>query len=443
MQLSMLDRSKGVKNMQTKEQILDMIVEEDIEFIRLQFTDMFGNLRNIAVTASQAERVLNNKYQFNASDLFGDSENDEELYLYPDLDTFVILPWRPQHGKVARLLCDICSSEGEKYQLDPRGLLKKAVDEVNEAGYSAFIDPECEFFLFHTDENGNPTTLTHEQASYLDVGPIDLGENTRRDMVFALEDMGFEIESSHHEKAPAQHEIDFKETSALPAADAIITFKNAVRSVAKRQGLHATFMPKPMQNEQGSGMHLKVSLYKDDKDIFNSESGVSDEARWFIGGIMKHARAMCAVTNPLVNSYKRFESGFDAPCDIVWTKKNVNALVRLCSRKGDNTKVELRFPDPSANPYLSIAIILMAGLDGIKNKIEPDEPVLSGYDNTDKHKLPETLREAVNEFKNDELMKACFGEKFVELYSNAKMEEWHDFMRRVSDWELEKYLYRT
>ena len=429
--------------MRTKSEILDMIDGEGIEFIRLQFTDMMGNLRNVAVTASQAERVLDNKYVFNGSDMFGDPYNDEELYLYPDYDTFVILPWRPQHGKVARMICDICTVDGASYALSPRGILKRVADNMAKEGYSAFIDPECEFFLFHTDENGNPTTVTHEHASYMDVGPIDLGENTRREIVLSLEAMGFEIESSHHEKAPAQHEIDFKEASALPAADAIVAFKNAVRAVAKRSGLHATFMPKPKEEISGSGMHLKISLYKDGRDVFACEEGISDEARWFMGGVMNHARALCAITNPLVNSYKRLCEGMEAPRDIVWSDKNVNALVRLCKRRGNDTKVELRFPDPSANPYLAIAVCLMAGFDGMKNHTEPGEPVSTGYDRGSVKVLPENLKEAVEAFGTDSVTKECLGEEFVSIYAKSKLDEWHEYMTKVSDWELEKYLYRT
>lgn len=429
--------------MKTKSEILNMISDEDIEFIRLQFTDMFGNLRNIAVTSGQIERVLDNKQTFSGDDIFNDSECEEELYLYPDLDTFTVLPWRPQHGKVARMLCDIYLPDGTPYELSPRTILKNVSDKLKKQGYTSYFDSECEFFLFHTDEFGNPSTLTHEHASYLDVGPIDLGENARRDMVFSLVDMGFEIESSHHEKAPAQHEIDFKQASSLPAADAVVTFKNAVRSVARRSGLHATFMPKPKGDVPGSGMHFNISLYKDMKNVFEPDDGISDEARWFIGGILAHAPAMCAVTNPLVNSYKRLSGGMDSPCDIVWTMKNINALIRYRVRNDEETKIEIRFPDPSANPYLAIAVCIAAGMDGIRNKIEPDTPVCRGYDRNTVKRLPETLGEALKCFKNDELMSECLGKKFVELYYNAKNNEWHDYVSCVSDWEYEKYLYRT
>lgn len=429
--------------MKTKAEILEMITDEDVEFIRLQFTDMFGNLKNVAVTAGQLERVLDNKYLFDGSSMFGENNHEEDKYLYPDLDTFVILPWRPQRGKVARLLCDVYNSDGTICQLSPRSILKKVVKKAEEKGYTFYVDPECEFFLFHTDENGIPTTVTHEQAGYMDVGPTDLGENTRRDMVLTLEEMGFEIESSHHEKAPAQHEIDFKEAKALETADAMVTFKNAVRSIAKRCGLHATFMPKPKMGVPGSGLHLNISLYKDGKSVFSQDNGLTDEARWFIGGVMEHARAMCAITNPLVNSYKRLMSGFEAPKNIGWTKKNLNALIKVRSILGEETKIELRFPDPSANPYLAIAVAIAAGMDGIERKLDPGAEIVSGSDYGNMEQLPETLREAANVMKEDKFMEEVFGSEFVNVYSTAKFDEWNDYMSRVSDWELEKYLYRT
>jgi glutamine synthetase len=292
--------------MRSREEFYQLIEDEDIEFIRLQFTDVFGNLKNIAVTPGQLSRVLDNKYSFEGPALFDnmyDYAND--LYLKPDLDTFVILPWRPQQGKVGKIICDVVNSDGSPCELSPRTILKNIVEEAAKVGYEFNINPECEFFLFHTDDNGNPTTVSHEKAGYLDVGPVDFGENARRDMVLTLEEMGFEIESSHHEQAPAQHEIDFAEGESLATADAVMTFKFAVRSIAKRFGLYATFMPKPRTDEAGSGMHLKFTLLKDGKNVFDCKEGMSDMASYFIGGIMEHAQAMCAITNPIVNSYKR------------------------------------------------------------------------------------------------------------------------------------------
>ncbi len=430
----------------TKNEILELVEEEDIEFIRLQFTDMFGNLKNVAVTSSQLERVLDNKYIFEGYALFDEfMSSEDDMYLHPDLDTFVILPWRPQQGKVARLLCDVYYEDRRECNLSPRTILKNVLKEVKEKDYEIYVDPECEFFLFHSDEDGKPTTITHEMAGYMAVGPIDLGENARRDMVMSLEQMGFEIESSHHEKAPAQHEIDFREADALTIADSVVTFRSAVRSIARRFGLHASFMPKPKRGVSGSGMHLNISVYKNGKNIFNSHNGeIRDEAKWFMGGIMKHAKGLCAITNPLVNSYKRINSGFEAPKEITWSKKNQNTLLRIHSRVGEDTKIEMRFPDSAANPYLAIAACVAAGIDGIENQISAGEV----YSETLKangqiEELPGTLREAITEMEKDDVMERTLGQEFMKIYLSAKMAEWNEYMEEVSDWELDKYLNRV
>lgn len=431
--------------MRTKREILELLEEEDVKFIRLQFTDMFGNLKNIAVTESQLMRVLDNRFSMSSKALFGD-ENfcQDDLYLRPDLDSFVILPWRPQHGKVARFLCDIYREDGTPFELSSRTILKNVIKSAEEKGYTFYVDPDCEFFLFHTDENGIPTTVTHERAGYMDVGPMDLGENPRRDIVLALEEMGFEVESSHHEKAPAQHEIDFKEAEPLQIADSMTTFKFAVRSTARRFGLHATFMPKPKNGIPGSGLHLNISVYKDGKNLFNEKNGeIREETKWFIGGIMEHVDAMCAITNPLVNSYKRLMSGCSAPKDKVWTRKNVNALVRVRHRLGEDTKVDLRFPDPSANPYLAIAVCLAAGIDGLERKLDPGMEAPGCYETENEiEQLPGTLREAVAWMNGDSFIEGVLGKEFCEIYADAKMEEWDNYMEQVSQWELDEYLYR-
>ncbi len=431
--------SKKEKGMKTKAEILRLVEEEDVEFVRLQFTDMFGNLKNVAITAGQLERVIDKKYAFDGSSVFGAyREVGEDFYLSPDLDTFVILPWRPQHGKVARLLCDIYDENGELLNTSPRAILERVIQEAKKKGYTFYIDPECEFFLFHTDENGIPTTVTHEQAGYMDVGPLDLGENPRRDIVFALEDMGFEVESSHHENAPGQQEIDFQEAEPMHIADSIVTFKSAVKSIARRFGLHATFMPKPKQGVAGSGMHLNISVYKDGRNLFNAEDckEVRDEAKWFMEGIMSHAKGMCAITNPLVNSYKRIVSGFEAPKDITWTRKHRNALVKVHTRLGEDTKVELRFPDPSANPYLALAVTIAAGIEGLEKQEDPGaEDMVCGT-------LPGTLVEAVGFLKEDKFISQVLGETFVQIYTDVKLQEWNEYMNQVSDWELNQYLNR-
>lgn len=439
----------------TKDDIFRMVEEEDVEFIRLQFTDIFGTLKNIAITSSQLEKALDNKCMFDGSSVEGFVRIEEsDMYLYPDYDTFEIFPWRPQRGKVARLICDVYTPDGKPFEGDPRWILKKTIKEANEMGYRFDVGPECEFFLFHTDDNGLPTTLSHEKAGYFDLGPNDLGENIRRDMVLTLEDMGFEIEASHHEVAPAQHEIDFKYDEALKTADNIQTFKMTVKTIAKRHGLYATFMPKPKFGISGSGMHINMSLAtKEGKNIFADEKGkigLSDDAYHFIAGIMKHARGMSAITNPLVNSYKRLVPGYEAPVYIAWSAKNRSPLIRIPASRGNGTRVELRNPDPTANPYLVLALCLAAGLDGIKNKIEvPDSVDCNIYEMTPGERraagienMPADLKEAVDCLVADEFLCSVLGEHITTKYVEAKMKEWENYTTRVSQWEIDEYLYK-
>ena len=439
----------------TKDDIFRMVEEEDVEFIRLQFTDIFGTLKNIAITSSQLEKALDNKCMFDGSSVEGFVRIEEsDMYLYPDYDTFEIFPWRPQQGKVARLICDVYTPDGKPFEGDPRWILKKTIKEANDLGYRFDVGPECEFFLFHTDDNGLPTTLSHEKAGYFDLGPNDLGENIRRDMVLTLEDMGFEIEASHHEVAPAQHEIDFKYDEALKTADNIQTFKMTVKTIAKRHGLYATFMPKPKFGISGSGMHINMSLAtKEGKNIFadeNGKIGLSDDAYHFIAGIMKHARGMSAITNPLVNSYKRLVPGYEAPVYIAWSAKNRSPLIRIPASRGNGTRVELRNPDPTANPYLVLALCLAAGLDGIKNKIEvPDSVDCNIYEMTPGERraagienMPADLKEAVDCLVADEFLCSVLGEHITTKYVEAKMKEWENYTTRVSQWEIDEYLYK-
>lgn len=439
----------------TKDDIFRMVEEEDVEFIRLQFTDIFGTLKNIAITSSQLEKALDNKCMFDGSSVEGFVRIEEsDMYLYPDYDTFEIFPWRPQQGKVARLICDVYTPDGKPFEGDPRWILKKTIKEANEMGYRFDVGPECEFFLFHTDDNGLPTTLSHEKAGYFDLGPNDLGENIRRDMVLTLEEMGFEIEASHHEVAPAQHEIDFKYDEVLKTADNIQTFKMTVKTIAKRHGLYATFMPKPKFGISGSGMHINMSLATEEgKNIFadeNGKIGLSDDAYHFIAGIMKHARGMSAITNPLVNSYKRLVPGYEAPVYIAWSAKNRSPLIRIPASRGNGTRVELRNPDPTANPYLVLALCLAAGLDGIKNKIEVPESVdCNIYDMTPGERraagienMPADLKEAVDCLVADEFLCSVLGEHITTKYVEAKMKEWENYTTRVSQWEIDEYLYK-
>ena len=438
----------------TKKDIIRMVDEEDVEFIRLQFTDIFGTLKNVAITASQLEKALNNQCMFDGSSIEGFVRIEEsDMYLFPDLDTFTIFPWRPQQGKVARIICDVYRPDKTPFEGDPRYILKKQLEEAKKMGYTFNVGPECEFFLFHTDEDGQPTTISHEKAGYFDLGPVDLGENARRDMVLTLEDMGFEIEASHHEVAPAQHEIDFKYDEALKTADNIMTFKLTVKTIAKRHGLFASFMPKPKSGIAGSGMHVNMSLFKDGENIFVDEkdkNGLSKEAYYFIGGIMKHMRGMTAITNPLINSYKRLVPGYEAPIFIAWSATNRSPLIRIPASRGASTRVELRCPDPSANPYLVLAVCLAAGLDGIRNKIMPPEGVCENvFDMGEEERkrrgieaLPSDLNEAIEELQKDEFIRGVLGEHITDKYVKAKSADWTAYRAQVTEWEIEEYLYK-
>lgn len=438
----------------TKQQIIEMVEEEDVEFIRLQFTDIFGTLKNIAITSSQLEKALDNKCMFDGSSIEGFVRIEEsDMYLHPDLDTFEIFPWRPQQGKVARLICDVYMPDGRPFDGDPRYILKKVLDNAKDMGYECSIGPECEFFLFHTDDYGNPTTQTHERAGYFDLAPVDLGENCRRDMVLNLEGMGFEIETSHHEVAPAQHEIDFKYDDALRTADNIMTFKLTVKSIAKRHGLYATFMPKPKPGVCGSGMHINMSVYKDGKNIFEDNDdviGLSKEAYYFIAGIMEHMKGITLISNPLVNSYKRLVPGYEAPVYIAWSAINRSLLIRIPSSRGEGTRVELRSPDPAANPYLIFAVCLAAGLDGIKRKAQPPKSVDRNiFEISDEEKkslgidrIPASLDEAIEEFKKDEFVRGVLGQHVSDKLIEAKSKEWDEYRTQVTAWELEQYLYK-
>lgn len=436
----------------TREEVLQMAEDEDVEFIRLQFTDMFGTLKNIAITARELPRALDNEYVVDSSYIAGIAgEKEPDMYLHPDYNTFTILPWRPQQGKVARLLCDIYRSDGTPLEKSPRYILKQVVEMAAKEGYVCEVDPECEFFLFHTDDNGVPTTLTHEKAGYLDISPLDLGENARRDMILNLEEMGFEIESSHHEMAPAQHEIDFKYADAMSTADNIMTFKLTVKTIAKRHGLHASFMAKPKAGVNGSGMHTNMSLSKDGVNIFaDQENGLSKEAYYFIAGIMKHIKGMSLILNPTVNSYKRLVPGFEAPVYISWSETNRTPLIRIPAARGQGTRVELRSPDPSCNPYLTMAVCLAAGLDGIKNRLECPKPInKNNYKITEEEveelgieRLPRNLYQAVEEFRKDDFVRQVLGKHISDEYAQLKLKEWQDYEERITDWEIEQYLYK-
>ncbi len=436
----------------TADDVKAMCKEFDVKFIRLQFTDIFGVLKNVAITVEQLDKALNNELMFDGSSIEGFVRIEEsDMYLHPDPNTFAVFPWQPRKGATARLICDIYNSDGTPFIGDPRYVLRRAIAEAKEMGYSMNVGPEAEFFLFHVDADGRPTTVTHDRAGYFDLTPVDLGEDARRDMVLALEEMGYEIEASHHEVAPGQHEIDFKYSDALDVADKIVTFKFVVRTIAQRHGLHATFMPKPIFGIAGSGMHMNQSLMRDGENAFYDPSApnqLSDAAMYYVGGLMKHAKAITALTNPQVNSYKRLVTGYEAPVYIAWSARNRSPLIRVPAKRGMSTRIELRSPDPSCNPYLALAVCLKAGLDGIKNKINPPAPCDRNiYEMTEEERrewgigcLPKDLRQALNCLHQDEVIKEALGPHVLDRFTEAKTIEWNRYSMHVHPWEIEEYL---
>ncbi|MCP1108865.1 type I glutamate--ammonia ligase [Ohessyouella blattaphilus] len=438
----------------TREEIMELVEEEDVGFIRLQFTDIFGNMKNMAIPVNQLPKALDNRIVFDGSSIDGYARMEEsDMYLYPDLNTFEIFPWRPQQGKVARFICNVYKTDGTPYSQDPRQVLAKAIAEAKELGLSFRVRPECEFFLFHTDENGMATTTTHERASYFDVGPLDMGENARRDIVLTLEEMDIAVKSSHHEHAPGQHEIDMEFAEASCMADDLMTFKTVVKTIAKRHGLHASFMPKPLSSVHGSGMHLNMYMRRDDKNIFTDQGdayGLSKEAYYFIAGIMKHIKAITFITNPLVNSYKRLVTGYEAPSHIAWSPINKTQLIRIPSIRGESTRIELTSPDPAANPYLALAVCLKAGLQGIKDRQLPPSAIdqtiakMSAAEvaTAQVEALPRTLLEAAGAFEEDEFIRSVVGEELARKLIKAKKAEYLDYAEKVSTWEIEQYLHR-
>lgn len=436
----------------TKEQILKIVEEQDVKFIRLQFTDVLGSLKNVAITSSQLPKVLDDGMMFDGSSIEGFVRIEEsDMYLKPDLDTFVIFPWRPQKGKVARFICDVYTPAGEPFVGDPRYILKKTMAEAKEMGYDFNVGNECEFFLFHTDENGNPTTLTNDKAGYFDLAPVDNGEDARREICLTLEEMGYEIEASHHEVAEGQHEIDFKYDNALATADNVITFKLVVKTIAQKYGLHATFMPKPIFGINGSGMHTNMSLFKDGTNAFADTSdslGLSETAYSYIAGVLEHVAGITAVTNPLVNSYKRLVPGYEAPCYIAWSASNRSDIIRIPASRGAGTRVELRSPDPSTNPYLCLALCLAAGLDGIKRGLKaPDSVDVNMFKMTQAERdamgiknLPGNLKEALETMEADGLAKKVLGDHVYDAFVGCKMSEWDSFRTYVSQWEVDEYI---
>ena len=438
--------------MNTREDILKMAHDAKIEFIRLQFTDIFGVMKNVSITTSQLEKALDNELMFDGSSVDGFARIEEsDMYLYPDYDSWCVIPWLDNNNATARLICDIYTDNGKPFVGDPRYVLRRAIAAATELGYSVNMGPEPEFFLFHTDANGRPTLETNDNASYFDLAPVDLGEAARRETVLDLESIGFEIEASHHECAPGQHEIDFKYADALTTADNVQTFKYVVRHVAQRHGLHATFMPKPVFGIAGSGMHVNQSLGKDGKNAFYDPAdprGLSQTAYQYLAGLLEHAREFTAITNSTVNSYKRLVSGYEAPVYVAWAGKNRSPLVRVPAKRGNSTRMELRCPDPACNPYLAFAVMIMAGLDGVKRKLTPPDPVERNIFRMSEcelqenklEMLPGSLAEAIAALEDSQLMRETLGDHIFKCFIDAKRQEWEEYRIQVTDWELNRYL---
>jgi glutamine synthetase len=444
--------SKSVSKPTTVEDVLKIVEERDVKFIRTQFTDILGMVKSWAIPATDLEDVFKNGVMFDGSSIEGFTRIEEsDMVLMPDPSTFRILPWRPKEGAVARIIGDVKRPNGKAFEGDPRYILKRAIAEADKMGYTMNVGPELEFFLFKLDADGKPTTQLTDNGGYFDFAPLDLAQDVRRAIDFALVDMGFRIEASHHEVAPSQHEINFRFGDVLSTADSVVTFKYVVKSVAYHHGYYASFMPKPLYGVNGSGMHSNQSLVKDGKNAFydpETSDGLSQTARYYIGGLLKHIREFAAVTNSTVNSYKRLVPGYEAPIYAAWSASNRSALIRIPATRGAGTRVELRCPDPACNPYLAFASMLHSGLDGVKNQIEPPEATnvnifkLSEEEKVSRgiESLPGNLKEALDLMKESEFMKNVLGEHTFNSFLKAKNAEWDDYKTIVHPWEIENYL---
>lgn len=433
-----------------KREVLEKVSQLGIEFINFQFTDIFGILKSVSVTTDELESALDGYLMFDGSSVDGFARIDEsDRYLVPDPKTLEIMPWRPREKGVARMICDVHTPQGDPFSGCPRNTLKRILREAQDMDFELNVGPEGEFFLFHTDEKDQPTMNIHDKAGYFDMSPVDKGEDARRDIVLTMKKMGFRIETSHHEVAPGQHEVDFKYDEALRTADNWVTFRDIVKNIALSHNLYATFMPKPLSGQNGSAMHCNQSLFQGEDNIFhdpNTETELSQVALYYIGGLLKHARGITAFANPTVNSYKRLRPGYEAPTNISWSSTNRSALIRIPNIRGKATRVEYRSPDPTANPYLVFAIMLKAGLDGIKNKITPPQPVNGELEElVEQNKveqLPQNLYEALQAAEQDPLIREAVGAQTFQRFLEGKYREWDEYAEQVHRWEINSYLDR-
>lgn len=440
----------------TKADILRIADEKNIRFIRLQFTDVLGALKSVEITRSQLESALDNDCMFDGSNVEGFVKiEDSDMYLHPDCDSFCVFPWYSPlgEGKVARLISDVYKPNGVEFEGAPRNILKNALKKAAYYGFVFHVGVECEFYLFPIDAENRPSTDTSDEGGYFDIGPVDKGEDCRREICAVLEDMGLLVETSHHQTSPSQHEIDIKYDEALRTADNMVTFKYVVKSIAQQHGFNATFMPKPVFGLNGSGMHINMSLFKGLKNTFHDESdpnALSQTAYKFIAGIMEHAKAMTLVLNPLVNSYRRLVPGSDAPVHLAWSAKNRSSLIRIPASRGMNTRIELRSPDAASNPYLAIASCLMAGLDGIEKNLTPPPATNTNVFNIGRRQsdqvkidmLPASIEEAIECYQKDAFMRETLGEHTFNQYLYSKKRELNAYRSSVSQWELDNYYFK-
>jgi glutamine synthetase len=438
----------------TKRDILELATQQNVKFLRLQFSDILGINKNVEVPRSQFDKALDGDIMFDGSSIEGFVRIEEsDMLLKPDLTTFRVFPWGSAENRVARLICDISHPDGRPFEGDPRGALRRQIELAKQAGFTMNAGMEAEFFMFRTGREGQAATATHDVGGYFDLAPADLGEDARRAIVAALEQMGFEVEGAHHEVAHGQHEIDFRYADALTTADNIATFRFVVKYIAQQFGLIASFMPKPVYGQNGSGLHTHQSLWRNgDNAFWDSEAQwqLSKVALHYIGGLLQHARGFCAITNPLVNSYKRLVPGYEAPVNVAWSMHNRSPLVRVPERRGRGTRIEVRMPDPSANPYLALAVMLAAGLDGIETTADWREPVDTNiFEMSYREKrrlriddLPHDLNEACDELEKDDIIRSALGDHVAKHFLAAKRQEWNDYITQVSSWEVENYLLR-
>ena len=435
-----------------KQEVLQRCRRDNVKFVRLQFTEPYGAVKNVSIPVEELEKALDNELMFDGSSIRGFKRIEQsDMYFLPDPSTYSVLPWRgSQDARTARLICDVADPDGTPFAGDPRSNLKRVLRQAEALGYSMQVGPEAEFFLFRLDADGNPTVDPHDAASYFDVAPLDKGEDCRRDIELTLQQMGFHLEAAHHEVAIGQHEIDFRHGDALSTADNLITFRQVVKVIAAQHGMAATFMAKPVHGENGSGMHVNQSLQRGTENAFLDESDelkLSAECRSYIAGILAHLPAITAVANPTVNSYKRLLPGYEAPVYIAWSPGNRSAAIRVPAKRGRSTRIELRTPDPTANPYLALACMLEAGLDGIRRGLQPAAPVNRNIYDLSEHEsaelgitsLPHDLSHALDELERSDVMREALGDHIFTEYIRLKRAEWAEYNEQVHAWEIERY----